>query len=208
MRLVFLFIGLFLSACALKLKEQKEVFEGVPKASSVTVWETKANIRDIKRNKINKVTIDTIGVKGDRLRLEASVTMGYPIGSLVMDQERFVAAVFPQKKFFKGILNERALARTFNIPIPATALFSIAFNEPIKLPNWNCQLNGARLPISCEGPTAKIEWEYKSEGAKLIRVSSAEVEVAWAFKAPINKPYGSDMFTLDVPNGYQVLEIN
>lgn len=168
-------------------------------------WETKAAIRDIRKNKTNQVTIDMIAIKNQKLRLEASATLGYQVGSLVMGPAEFVAVIYPQKKILKGPLNERSLVRTFNIPIPPTALYSIAYDEPIR--GWKCQYDDNRVVSACDGGTTKVEWLNRKEGAKLVKISSATIEINWFFKSPEPKELTPELFVAELPNGYQVQEI-
>lgn len=168
-------------------------------------WETKAAIRDIRKNKMNQVTIDVVAIKNQKLRMEASANMGYQVGSLVMGPAEFVAVIYPQKKILKGPLNERSLARTFNMPIPPTALYSIAFDEPIR--GWKCQFDANKVVSMCDGGVSKVEWLNRKDGTKLVKISSATIEITWFFKAPEPKELTPELFVAELPNGYQVQEI-
>lgn len=193
-------------SCAMKMKKDgsdslgSDELKGTPMS-----WETKAAIRDIRKNKTNQVTIDLIAIKNQKLRMEASATLGYQVGSLVMSPNEFIAVIYPQKKILKGPLNERSLAKTFNIPIPPTALYSIAYDEPIR--GWKCHFDPNKVVSMCDGGVAKVEWLNRKEGAKLIKISSPTIEITWFFKAPEPKELTPELFVAELPNGYQVQEI-
>lgn len=170
-------------------------------------WETKASVKDIRKNKMNQVTIDLVAIKNQKLRMEASATLGYQVGSIIMNQNDFVAVIYPQKKIFKGPLNERSLARTFNMPIPPTALYSIAYDEPIRGSQWKCQFDDNKTVSMCDNGTSKVEWLNRKEGAKLVKISSETVEVNWFFKAPQPKEITPELFVADLPKGYHVQEL-
>jgi hypothetical protein len=191
--------------CALKMKKDAPMSattDAIPMS-----WETKASIKDIRKNKTNQVSIDVVAIKNQRLRMEASATMGYQVGSLVMTAGEFVAVIYPQKKIFKGPLNERSLTKTFNMPIPPMALYSIAYDEPIRGTNWKCMLDSNKIISLCENGVTKVEWLNRKEGAKLIKISSATVEINWFFKSPEPKELTPELFVAELPDGYQVQEI-
>lgn len=204
--ILILVLSLLNISCAMNMKKDgsdslgNEELKGTPLS-----WETKAAIRDIRKNKTNQVTIDMIAIKNQKLRLEASATLGYQVGSLVMSPNEFIAVIYPQKKILKGPLNERSLAKTFNMPIPPTALYSIAFDEPIR--GWKCQLDANKVVSMCDSGVSKVEWLNRKEGSKLIKISSATVEITWFFKAPEPKEFTPELFVAELPNGYQVQEI-
>lgn len=192
-------------SCAMKMKKDGEGSLSGETLGTPFSWETKANIRDLRKNKTNQVTIDLVAVKNQRLRMEASATLGYQVGSLVMSQGEFIAVIYPQKKILKGPLNERSLAKTFNMPIPPSALYSLAYDEPIR--GWKCQFDTNKVVSACDGGVSKVEWLNRKEGAKLVKISSATVEITWFFKAPEPKEMTPELFVAELPTGYQVQEI-
>lgn len=204
--ILILVLPLINISCAMKMKKDGAGSVGNNEAVGTPFsWETKANIRDLRKNKTNQVTIDLVAVKNQRLRMEASATLGYQVGSLVMSPGEFIAVIYPQKKIFKGLLNDRSLAKTFNIPIPPSALYSIAYDEPIR--GWKCQFDANKVVSVCEGGVSKVEWLNRKEGAKLIKISSPTVEITWFFKAPEPKEMTPELFVAELPTGYQVQEI-
>ena len=192
-------------SCAMKMKKDTSAAIGtdvVPMS-----WETKASIRDLRKNKTNQVTIDIVAIKNHKLRMEASATLGYQVGSLVMNQNEFVAIIYPQKKIFKGPLNEKSLARTFNLPIPPSALYAIAYDEVIRGQNWKCQVGENKIVSLCENGIAKVEWLNRKHNTKLVKISSATVDMSWFFKAPERKELTPELFEAELPTGYQTQEI-
>lgn len=206
--MIYLITVVFLmlqSGCA--LKGTKEAPEAMSQDQGPMSWETKASIRDLRKNKTNQVTIDLVAIKNQKLRMEASATLGYQVGSLVMTNSDFVAIIYPQKKIFKGALNEQSLGRTFNIPLPPSALYSIAYDEAIKGKNWKCQYDSNKWISQCENGVSKVEWLNRKENTKLVKITSATIEMNWFFKAPEKKELTAELFVAELPNGYQVQEI-
>lgn len=192
-------------SCAMKMK--KDAAPNSEAKLGPMAWESKASIRDLKKNKTNQLTIDLVAIKYQKLRMEASATLGYQVGSLIMNQSEFVAVIYPQKKIFKGPLNEQALGKTFNLPIPPSALYSIPYDEAIKGSNWKCQYDINRWVSICENGIAKVEWLNRKENTKLVKITSANIEMNWFFKAPELKELTPDLFVADLPSGYQTQEI-
>lgn len=198
--IIFLQLG-----CSLLMKKETT---GITDQDLVPIaWDTKASIKDIRKNKITQVTIDIIAIKNQKLRLEASATLGYQVGSLVMSQNEFVAVIYPQKKIFKGPLNERSLARTFNMPIPPTALYSIAFDEAIRGGRWKCQYDSNKLVSQCDNGLSKVEWLNRKDNTKLVKITSATIEMNWYFKSPERKEMTPELFVAELPAGYKTQEI-
>ncbi len=202
---LILVLSLINISCAMKMKKDGEGSLTGETVGTPFTWETKANIRDLRKNKTNQVTIDLVAVKNQRLRMEASATLGYQVGSLVMSPTEFIAVIYPQKKILKGPLNERSLAKAFNMPIPPSALYSLAYDEPIR--GWKCQFDANKVVSLCDGGASKVEWLNRKEGAKLVKISSATVEITWFFKAPEPKEMTPELFVAELPTGYQVQEI-
>lgn len=201
-----LFLSLINIGCAMKMKKDGVGTVGSTEGIATPfAWETKANIRDLRKNKTNQMTIDLVAVKNLRLRMEASATLGYQIGSLVMSPSEFIAVIYPQKKILKGPLNERSLAKTFNMPIPPSALYSLAYDEPIR--GWKCQYDVNKIVSLCDGGHSKVEWLNRKEGSKLVKISSPTIEITWFFKAPEPKEMTSELFVAQLPRGYHVQEL-
>lgn len=191
--------------CAMKMKKDSQ--PAITEDTAVWSWETKAAVKDIRKNKTNQISIDVVSIKNQKLRMEASATLGYQVGTLVMGPNDFVAVIYPQKKIFKGPLNEKSLARTFNMPIPPAALYSIAYDEPIKGAQWKCQYDANKWISICDSGVSKVEWLNRKEGSKLIKITSATVEISWFFKAPERKEFTAGLFEAELPEGYQVQEV-
>lgn len=173
------------------------------------IWETKAQIRDLKRNKNNNVSIDFLAIKNYKLRLEIQAALGIQVGTLGMTQEQFVAILYTQKKVIQGKMNEQTLEKSFNLPIPPEALYAIAFDDTVKGPNWKCYFDSNKMISLCENAMtlSKIEWKNRNQGAKLVKISSPEMEVDWFFKQPKSLEIKPETFNIEIPSGYKTINI-
>lgn len=195
---------LFFAGCASKQLKSIE-------ASDAASWETKAQIRDLKRNKEQTVSIDLYAVKNKNLRMEVSATLGYQVASVVMNPEQISYVVYPQKRFYEGKNSDNAFAKVLGISIHPMNLSNIAFEVPVRGKGWSCSQNESGLLKSCENKDNKTQVQYLSreEGRKKVRISSPNFEMIWVLEAPDTsfqpKP---EIFTLKVPNGYREIKIN
>lgn len=171
-------------------------------------WESVVQINDLKKNKSQRLTIDIMAVKNEKMRMEVSATLGYQVASILLNRDGFKAAIYPQKKFFQGPANEKVISQTLNVPVTPKALFAIVFDEPIVGSNWNCEKNQNGLPEMCVQTQMqiKVDWTRNNDGTKIIKISSPTIDLSWYFKNPdtqfIEKP---EMFILNSPEGYQII---
>lgn len=206
MKYIFLLVcsHFFFLGCASK---QLKSIESSDSAS----WETKAQIKDLKRNKEQTVSIDMYSVKNKNLRMEVSATLGYQVASVVMDPEQISYVVYPQKRFYNGRNSDNAFSKVLGISIHPMNLSNIAFESPIRGKGWTCSQNESGLLKSCENKDSKTQVQYVSreEGRKKVRILSPNFEMIWVLEAPDTsfqpKP---EIFTLKVPNGYREVKIN
>lgn len=208
---IFLSILMGLMGCQTSPKKTIDLADKVDIANAPKfIWETKAQIRDLKRKKNSNVNIDFLAVKNIKLRLEIQATLGIPVGTLGMSQEQFIAIIYPQKKVIQGKMEEKTLMKSFNLPIPPEALYAIAFDDVIKSPQWKCYFDSSKVVSLCENTItqSKIEWKSRSQGTKLVKIINANMEVDWFFKAPQPLEIKPETFNIEVPNGYKVVNLN
>lgn len=215
MRLIFSFIMSYiffvLIGCQSAPKKTVELIDrGDSSSSPKLFWETKAQVRDLKRKKNNNISIDFLAIKNHRLRLEIQATMGIQVGTLGMSQDNFIAILYPQKKVLQGKTEEKTLMKSFNLPIPPEALYSIAFDEVVNSSEWKCYYDNSKVISLCENSNtlSKIEWKNRSEGSKLVKISSLNMEVDWYFKAPKPLEIKPETFNIEIPTGYKVINLN
>ncbi|MCB0369684.1 MAG: hypothetical protein KDD45_09640 [Bdellovibrionales bacterium] len=212
LKLISIFIFMVLTACQTSQKKSldtlsAEQLSNVPKYS----WETKAQVRDLKKHKVNNLTIDFLAIKNYQLRLEIQATLGIPVGTLGMNNEKFIAILYTQKKVFQGRVNEKVLSKAFHLPIPPEALYSIAFDEPIIGQFWSCSKNKEQVVSNCENSktSMRVLWLNRTkEGTKLVKIQGPTMEVDWFFKAPEELKPSAETFTINIPDGYKNINID
>lgn len=174
-------------------------------------WESIAQINDLKKNKNQRLSIDILAVKNEKIRMEVSATLGYQVASILLNREGFKAVIYPQKKFYQGAAHERSIWQTLHVPVTPKALFAVMFDEPINGNNWVCEKNQNGLPELCvqRQMQIKVEWVRNENGTKVVKISSPNVDISWYFKNPeINFLEKPEMFILNAPQGYQTVSAN
>ncbi|KHD88467.1 MAG: hypothetical protein OM95_08085 [Bdellovibrio sp. ArHS] len=193
----------FLSGCVTKTVKQG--------AYHKAQWETKALIKDEKKNKTQSLNIDIYAIKNERARLEISAMLGYQVASLVMSPTEISYVIYPQKTFFYGRNSERAFSRMIDVPLHPMNLANIAFDEPVRGPGWQCTLSQEGWVSQCDNlqKNLRVVWSNRTEGEKKVVITGPQFEMQWQFPAPQTEvQFKSDLFTLRQPSGFKAIQIN
>ncbi|NUM57699.1 MAG: hypothetical protein HUU56_03660 [Bdellovibrionaceae bacterium] len=216
MKNCFLFIPLLIVNIFIQISCQTKPVKTLELGNKVDIsklpkfyWETKAQIRDLKRKKNNNVSIDFLAIKNAKIRLEIKATLGIQVGTLGISQEQFIAVLYRQKNVIQGKMDEKVLTKAFNLPIPPEALYSIAFDESIKGTQWKCNYDNLKVVSLCENEKqqSRVEWSNRVGGGKLVKIYSPTIEVDWFFKPPQVLEINEETFKVEIPNGYKVTNI-
>jgi hypothetical protein len=192
-----------LSSCATKIVQQGTFQKGQ--------WETKAQIKNLRENKNQTVSIDIYAVKNQRARFEISALLGYQVASLVMSPDEISYAIYPKKTFYFGRNSDRAFQQILNLPLHPMNLSNIAFDEPIQGPGWRCTVSANGLIASCENPQRQIsvQWTERAEGRKKVLIQAPQFEMTWAFPAAQTEvEFKTGLFTLKQPSGFKAIQLN
>lgn len=192
-------VVIFLSACASKPIE----YDGKKLQGR---WEAKAQVKDIKRDQTHNVSLDVIGIKPDKVRMEVSATLGVSLASLVLKEEEIAYAIHPQKRFFSGAVSDQALKPLFNIELNPKYLLNVFFDMPIPEKNWSCTRGVDQLVEKCErlSDGLSIEWKERQGELKRVYIKSSDFEVQVLVKDFTTKVEITEKtFTLEAPKGYK-----
>lgn len=197
--MAFVFVGL--SACA-----PQRIREGIFETVS---WETRAQITQLRENQAHNVSIDVYAVKGDKLRMEATGTLGYKLASVVMDREKVQAIVFTEKKFYFGSASQDVMTKAFRVPVPPNVFFAIIFDQQLRGTGWKCESDPQGLIQKCVNrDQLSIEWERLESPSKIVRIKTKTFEMEWFFKTlDLEWQPKKDIFTLTAPQNYQTVKL-
>jgi hypothetical protein len=181
MQLLFVFLLLCFSACVSKQLSEPIIIK--PEAKSLSLWEAKAQIKDIKNAKTHQVSLDFIAHWPDAVRVDVSGPMGIALASLMAKKNEIQYALFRQKAFYEGRVSDTALRSIFRIDLDARHLLNICFDKPILRKDWHCENDAMGLVASCSrNDGLRIQWGERDGLKKRVTIANPEFEVQILFK--------------------------
>lgn len=197
---LFLFIAylVVLVSCATK----PVAIEGVKTKGH---WETKALIKDMKKQKNSSLSIDFISLWPDRLRAEITGPFGVSVASLAIAKDQVQLAVHTQKKFYSGRVSERSLVGLIGFPLDPRILIQILFDMPPAGAHWQCQKDAIGWMEFCKNKENEISirWSERSGELKRIVISREDYEIQILVKDFNTKVQEtSEYFKLNRPESY------
>lgn len=195
------FIGSFFWSCATKTQ--------APITAEKAAWETKAQLRNLKDQQVHNISIDVLAIKGEKLRLEAAATLGYRLASVVLDKEKVVAIVPPEKKIYAGAATQDVIAKALKIPLHPNVFFAMIFDQGLKGPGWTCTADEQGAVKQCQFKNSlTIQWERLVSPQKIVRIRTKTFEMDWMFKSlDMDWHPESRQFELLLPQNYQVVRL-
>jgi hypothetical protein len=205
MRFFLYLLGLILlSSCA----TQPVVLEGSKTKGN---WQTKALLRDLKKQKSNSLSIDFVAFWPDRLRAEITGPFGVSVASLAIGKEQMQLAIHTQKKFYYGKVSEKSLSGLLGIPLDPRILINILFDVAPPGASWNCHMDVQSLLQDCKNRDngISIHWSERHGELKRVVISREDYEIQILVKDFNTKVQESaDYFTILHPDSYVSYQID
>lgn len=199
MRLILYFAALVvLASCA----TQPVAIEGTKIRGH---WETKALIRDFKKQKNTSLSIDFISIWSDRLRAEVTGPFGVSVASLVINKGQLQLAVHTQKKFYSGKVSERSLVGLIGFPLDPKILINVLFDMPPGGSAWLCHKDAAGIVMDCKNSENEISvhWTERKGELKRVVISREDYEIQFLVKDFNTKVQdANEYFNLNRPESY------
>ncbi len=197
---LFLFISylVFIISCATK----PVAIEGVKTKGH---WETKALIKDLKKQKNSSLSIDFISFWPDRLRAEITGPFGVSVASLAIAKDQVQLAIHTQKKFYSGRTSERSLVGLIGFPLDPRILIQILFDMPPVGASWQCHKDANGWIEACKNNVNEISirWSERSGELKRIVISREDYEIQILVKDFNTKVQETnEYFQLNRPEAY------
>jgi hypothetical protein len=207
-RLIFLYFSVLgLVACG---THQIKTGEG-RQAGKLTQWESKAVIRDLRKNESHTVDIDILANAPTQLRLEISALMGMQVASLVLNQDDLRYVIYSQKRFFQGRASESSFLPLMNVPLHPRNFLNLITDVPLKGPGWQCKNGGDGLVSECVQSTRelKVTWQDRTpEGQKKVLISGPKFEMRWLFRPPQTEvQFKPETFRLEPPADFKTVQL-
>lgn len=197
----FLLFSLLMTGCASKAP--------MPVDGPLRMWSSQAQMRDIKKNKTQNVSIDVFANNVQQTRIEVSAIMGYRVASVVLSPEKWGAAIYPQKKFYYGQNQTESLASLLQIPLEPSDVLNILWGKKMGA-GWKCT-GKAEEPSQCEKRESdlRVNWVERTAEKQILHIVSPQFEMKWSLKAPQTEvQFKPDLFTLTQPKGFKAIQLN
>jgi hypothetical protein len=209
--LALLYLSLFFLGCATTPKATDEASRGSKKAAQFIQWEAKAQIKDLKRNSSNNVSIDIIASGKKAVRFEVSTSLGLSVASMLLKGQDISYVVKPWKKYYFGSANEDSLVPILKMNVDPRWFYNFLYEEPLQADGWNCVFDQGGLLETCINSDLNytITWSDREGKKKRVKVSSEKFEINLLvkdFKTLVEAPEGA--FVLQGPDDYRKIKLN
>lgn len=200
MKVLGSFAAIFVLASCASAPKAPVSLTGVDKAR----WETKIKVKDLKTEKTQSVSLDLLGEKNGRLRMEATALMGFPVASYVLAGGEFRCAVYNQKRYYAGPASAESMRTLLKVDLSPGLFRDVAFEqEPA---GWTCRKDAVGVQACTKGDLA-VTWE-RMAGGKKVHIASPQFEIDWVFGAPKTEvQFKQDSFHLEPPQGFQIIRL-
>jgi hypothetical protein len=196
--LISFVLGLFLQGCASKPIQENQ---------AVQRFSTQAFYQDKKTGKSQQLTLEVIGKKNQKLRIDAKVILGLHIATAVITNDKLQVALHADRKYFEGAANPQTLQRTLGIPLHPLILHAMLYREGFKGSGWSCELKSGKVQNCQQKPSGMtITWEDQ-EDATMVTANSNNFNLQWKIPPPENVEEKSIYFEIKVPDSYTKLSL-
>lgn len=186
----------FLSACA----SQPVKFD---EGKNQGTWQAKVQVKDLKANKSDVLSLEVIAVKEEAMRMEITGTLGARLASLLMNKNEISYAVHTQKKYYRGNLSERSLKPLLRVDLDPRWLYAAFFDQ--SLSGWDCSTDEKGLVQKCSQKNGmEIQWSERQGENKRVLIKGSDFEVnvlVKDFTTKVQNP--AKAFSLEAPPSYK-----
>lgn len=182
------------------------------------IWniDSKAQITDKTKDSTNSVSLDIFLKRNESIRMEVTATLGYQVGSLLMNRTQLQYAIHPQKYFIQGPFAARTLKPLFKQEIDPLILWSIIHDESLQKRGFQCSMAGTLIE-NCKNDMATVQIEQRGElgangrsvdGQKKVTLENNSLKMVWIFKSrEPSQASQNETFVLVRPKEYKLITI-
>jgi len=178
-------------------------------AGEISLWGAKAQIKELKTDKVQQISIDFVGQAPGYIRADITGPLGISLATLVTDQNQIQYILYRQKSFYEGQASEKALRSVLKMDLDARHLYSICFDQPILEKNWNCKVGKDGMVDLCknEEKSLLIQWTERNEYKKRVILSNADYEIQIVYKdyrtKVLDPSQNKSPFRIEVPEEFK-----
>ncbi len=169
-------------------------------------WESRALIRDQQEQRSFIVNLSINAVKNEKLRVDATSTLGAHLASLVLREDEVRYLLPGERRFFFGAARPEAMIPVISVPMSPSYLHNLLFEQPITEGDWLCERDSRGYLTVCQSESEglKISWQDRSQTARrvLIEHERAQVQVnLTSFQEQLESR--AELFELSPPQGFR-----
>lgn len=195
-------LGLLVSALALlsACASQPVQFD---ESKNQGTWQAKVQVKDLKTNKADILSLEVIAIKDEAMRMEITGTLGARLASLLMKQNEISYAVHTQKKYYRGVLSEKSLKPLLRVDLDPRWLYAAFFDRPVA--GWECVKGEKGLVQKCSQKNGmEINWSERQGENKRVLIKGSDFEMNVLVKDFTTKVQNADKaFSLEAPPTYK-----
>jgi hypothetical protein len=175
-------------------------------AKNQGTWQAKVQVRDLKTNKSNILSMEVISEKNQAMRMELTGTLGARVASLLMKDQGISYAVHTQKKYYSGSVTEKSLLPLLKVELDPRWLYSVFFDQALQGSGWKCSNDNKNLVEKCEQAKTNysILWSERQGENKRVVIQGADFEInvlVKDFSTKVQSP--EKAFSLEAPANYK-----
>jgi hypothetical protein len=143
--------------------------EAAPASSRFGQWRGKALVPDPRDGKMRSVSVDVMAQAPDRLRVDATGSVGAYIGTFATARGRFWYLSSIDRIFMTGAAQSQAARDTLRMSIEPTEAIALLLDSPMP-PRWSCEpLTPPSIGRRChnDSTTAQVERQVERGGEAL-----------------------------------------
>ena len=169
-------------------------------------WQARIQIKDLKTNKSDVLSLEFLSEKEKAMRLEATGALGARVASLLVKGENISYAVHTQRKYYSGNVSEKSLLPLFKVSLDPRWLYNVFFDEALPGSGWTCMNDTNKLVEKCEQLSTgyMIFWSERKDENKRVLIKGADFEInvlVKSFETKVQNP--SKAFSLEAPATYK-----
>lgn len=180
--------------------------------------EGRLEFEDLVKKKKQKVKVEAFILQNQKMRLEATATLGIRVASILVSESDIQAQLYLEKKFLSGKFpyvwkNENPTLRSMSIPLSPKFLQSLILKQQVLSSSWKCEktLDDAKECLNMKPQKnlpERITWVKSSDGEELVFVESETFRIKWTFLSAkeISEPKPK-LFEMQINENYQKVDI-
>ncbi len=173
--------------------------------------ETKAQIKDLKKDESHNAKIEIVVLPQQAIRLEVTALLGVPVASIVLTPKLIQYALHTSKQFAEGPFSARTLYPVFKQNIDPRILWNVIHNRNPESADITCTKDAMGRPNQClAANNIVVNWTYEANdrAQKRIEIKNSQFEMIWVFKS--QNPFKmtqNETFVLKKPDDYQEIRL-